>query len=55
MFYDSEQYELITDIEADELLSQLPLDTMRENISEQIADPLYTNINYLDIIFEKIY
>ena len=53
MFYDSDRYELSTGTEIDELLSDLPLDLLRENIKEQIENPLSTTTNYLNTVLEK--
>jgi hypothetical protein len=53
MYYDSDQYEITTGVEIDELLSDLPLDLMKENILAQIQSPISTNTNYLDIILDK--
>lgn len=51
--YDNEFYELTSDLEIDTLLSDLPFELIKENIREQINDPLITNVNYINIITEK--
>ena len=51
--YDSEVYEVTSDTEIDELLSDLPLNLIKENISEQIRDPISSTTNYLNIVLEK--
>jgi hypothetical protein len=48
-----DNYELATGVEVDELLSELPMDLMKENLKCQIQDPLSTTSNYLNIIIEK--
>jgi hypothetical protein len=53
LFYDSENFELSTDIETNSLLAELPFQLIKETITEQINDPLSTNIDYIDIIIEK--
>ena len=51
--YDKELYELTSDLEIDMLLSDLPFELIKENIKEQIKDPLLSNVNYINIITEK--
>jgi len=53
LFYDSENYELSSDFETNSLLAELPFQLIKESITEQINDPLSTNIDYIDIIIEK--
>jgi hypothetical protein len=53
MFIDDENYEPTTSFEIDTLLAELPFELMKENIKDQIENPLSTNINYIDIIVEK--
>lgn len=50
---DNDEYELSTDLEIDTLLADLPLDLIKENIKEQINDPLSTSIDYVNVITEK--
>lgn len=42
-----------TDFEIDILLSELPFDVIKESIKEQIEDPLSTNVDFLNSIYEK--
>jgi len=51
--YDNDIYELTSDLEIDTLLSDLPFDLIRENVKEQINDPLWSNVNYINVILEK--
>jgi len=53
MFYDNENFEVSSDLVIDNLLTDLPFDLMKENIRDQINDPLSTNINYVNTITEK--
>lgn len=53
MFMDSDNYELSSDLELDSLLSDLPIEVIKESIKEQISDPLSTNIDYVNTIVEK--
>jgi hypothetical protein len=55
MFYDTDQYEVTTGVETDELLAQLPIAIMKENIDEQVDNPLYSNVNYLNSVLEQYY
>lgn len=52
--FDKDQYDLSSDTEVDMILNDLPLELMKENVRYQIQDPLQTNINYLEIIIDKI-
>ncbi len=53
MNFDTEQFELTSDLEIDSLLTDLPFDLMKENLRDQINDPLSTTINYVNVIMEK--
>lgn len=53
MYLDSDNYEISSDLELDSLLSDLPIEVIKESIKEQVADPLSTNINYVNTIVEK--
>lgn len=50
----TENYELTSDTEIDMIITDLPLDLIKENIRAQIADPLYTRVNYIESIEDKI-
>lgn len=53
MIYDNEEYDLISETETDLLLSDLPVDLIKQNISMQINNPLSTNVNYLENIIDR--
>ena len=53
LLYDSDNYELITSSEIEKLLAELPFDLMKENIINQINDPVSTNVNYMETIIIK--
>lgn len=53
MFLDSEEYELQSSLDIDSLLADLPLELMKENIKEQINDPLSNNTDYIGVIMDK--
>lgn len=53
MFIDSENFDLSSDLEIDTLLADLPFDLIKENIKDQINNPLSTKINYVNTIVEK--
>lgn len=52
--FNTDAYELSSDTEVDMILNDLPLELMKENIKDQIQDPLKTNVNYIEIIVDKI-
>jgi hypothetical protein len=49
-----DEYELSSNTEIDMLLSDLPLELIKENLRQQITDPLSTNVNYVEIIEDKL-
>lgn len=53
LFFDNDKYELATSMETESLLAELPFDLLKESIREQIADPVSTTTNYIDIIIDK--
>jgi hypothetical protein len=53
MRYDSDYYDLSSVNMNDELLSDFPLDLIKENIYEQISNPLMSSTNYFNIVMEK--
>lgn len=54
LFYDTEKYELGVSTETDSLLAELPFDLIKESIVEQINDPMSTNVDYIDIVLDKV-
>lgn len=52
LMYD-DMYEPAATTEIDNLLAELPFDLIKENILEQIKDPMSSNINYMTVIIEK--
>lgn len=48
-----DMYEPASTTEIDNLLAELPFDLIKENILEQIQDPMSSNINYVTVIVEK--
>jgi hypothetical protein len=50
---DNEEFEVNSDIEIDELLADLPFNLIKENVIDQINNPLTTQIDYVTIIIEK--
>lgn len=52
LMYD-DMYEPTSTTEIDNILADLPFDLIKENILEQIQDPLINNINYMDVIIDK--
>jgi len=53
MVFDNEAFELSNNLEVESLLADLPFELIKENIREQISDPLSTNINYINTVTEK--
>lgn len=54
MFYiNDEEYELCSDTEIDLLLVDLPIDLIKEQLKDQIVNPLYTNVNYVETVVDK--
>jgi hypothetical protein len=54
MFYiNDEEYELCSDTEIDMLLADLPIDLIKEQLKAQINNPLYTNVNYIETVYDK--
>lgn len=47
-------YDVASDLEVDILLSQLPVDLIKENIASQIIDPLQSSVNYLEVLLDKL-
>lgn len=50
---DNENFETSSDLQKFILLSELPIQLMKENLQEQINSPLSLRNNYLEVIFEK--
>ena len=53
LYYDQDNYDLSSSVETGGLLAELPFELIKESIMEQIADPMSTNINYIDTIVDK--
>lgn len=53
LLYDSDNYELVTSEEIDNLVAELPFDLLKENILEQIDDPVANHVNYMETIITK--
>lgn len=53
MFYDNESYDLSCDLEIETLLADLPFELLRENIKDQINNPLDYTVNYINTITDK--
>ena len=53
LFYDNDNYELSTNIELNSLLAELPFELIKQNIIDQINDPVTTHVNYIDVIIDK--
>lgn len=53
LFYDNDNYELSTNIELNSLLAELPFELIKQNIIDQINDPVSTHVNYIDVIIDK--
>lgn len=52
--FDSEEYELIDDDrEINLILAELPIDLIKENLKEQIKDPMVTNVDHLEVVIDK--
>lgn len=50
MYINDEDFELVSDFEVDMLISEMPLDLIKENITEQIALPLSTRTNFISVL-----
>lgn len=53
LFYDSDEYEISTEVEINTLLAELPFDLIKESIIEQINDPMSTDTDYIEVIIDK--
>lgn len=51
--YQEEDYDLISDTEIDILITDFPLDLIKENLSFQINNPLSTGVNYIENIVDR--
>ena len=52
LLYD-DNYEPTNSTEIDDVLAELPFDLIQANITEQINDPMSTNVNYVEVIVDK--
>lgn len=50
MYINDENFELVSDFEVDMLLSEMPIELIKENISEQIKSPLSTRTNFISVL-----
>lgn len=50
MYINDENYELVSDFEVDMLLSEMPVELVKENIAEQIRLPLSTRTNFISVL-----
>lgn len=50
MYINDEDFELVSDFEVDMLISEMPLDLIKENITEQITLPLSTRTNFISVL-----
>ncbi len=53
MFTPDEEYEIITSAETDSLISDFPIELLKENLRYQIENPLSTDVNYLETIMDR--
>ena len=53
MLYDEEEYVRTSDLDIEILLAELPFNLTRENIIEQINDPLSIQVNYITTLMDK--
>ncbi|MMZ42317.1 hypothetical protein D1872_38380 [compost metagenome] len=54
MQFQSDDYELASDIDTDLMLLDLPMSAIQENIRYQIQNPLTTQVNYIDNVADLI-
>lgn len=54
MFYDKDEFQLSSNVELNEILTELPFDLIKESILEQINDPISSRTNYIDVILDKV-
>lgn len=50
MYIHDENFELVSDFEVDMLISEMPIDLIKENIAEQIKLPLSTRTNFISVL-----
>lgn len=51
--FQSEDYEPITNLETELLLTEMPLEVIKENLKVQINNPLSTRVNFLEPMLDK--
>lgn len=51
--FNEEEYDLVTNIETEELLMEMPLEVIKENIRSQIDNPLSTRVDFVEPMIDK--
>ena len=51
--YDREKYELSSDLEATQLLDEIPVELTRSSIERQIMNPLFTDVDFFNSFTER--
>ena len=54
MNFQSDDYEISSELDTDILLVDLPMNLIREQIRDQINEPLLTNVNYIENVIDII-
>lgn len=54
MNFQSEDYDLVSDTEIDQILTDLPMEVIQEQFRYQINNPLSTSVNLLDGVMERL-
>ena len=50
MYINNENFELVSDFETDMLISEMPIELIKENIADQIRLPLSTRTNFISVL-----
>lgn len=50
MYINDENFELVSDFETDMLISEMPIELIKENIADQIRLPLSTRTNFISVL-----
>jgi hypothetical protein len=51
--HNEEEYELLSDTETDILITDFPVDLIKENLRYQINNPLSTDVNYIENVIDR--